>query len=87
MKTIAKAALGALALASLAAAATPADAARPVPSIGSIVREPAPCLRAPAFRPAFCFRRDMRWRAAYWHGLSPRQRMAFLQRRFWGVNR
>jgi len=86
MKTIAKAALGAFALASLAAATTPADAqrVRPVPPIGWV--EPSPCLRAPAFRPAFCFRHDLRWRAAYWHGLTPRQRTAFMRRRFWGFN-
>lgn len=86
MKTIAKAALGAFALASLAAVTTPADAARvvAVPPIGSL--EPSPCLRPPAFRPAFCFRHDLRWRAAYWHGLTPRQRRAFMRRRFSGLN-
>lgn len=87
MKTIAKAALGAFALASLAAAATPAGAqyVRPVPPIASI--EPSPCLRPLAFRPAFCFRHDLRWRARYWHSLTPGQRMAFLRRRFWGLHR
>jgi len=87
MKTIAKAVLGALALASLAAAVSPADAQRVIRPGIAMMREPSVCLRPRAFRPAFCFRRDMRWRAAYWSTLSPRQRMAFLQRRELGFNR
>lgn len=74
MSSIAKAAFGVLALASLAAAARPADAA-----IG-FQREPPPCLLAPADRPAFCSRHDVRWRAAYWRRLSRARRMAFLAR-------
>ena len=85
MKTLAKAVLGALALATVAAAAAPADAQivirRPVVTI---MREPSVCLRPRAFRPAFCFQRNMRWRSAYWRGLRPSQRMVFLQRRRWG---
>lgn len=76
MNSIAKAALGAVALASLVAAVTPADAVRTI----GFQREPAPCLLAPKYRPAFCSRYDVRWRAAYWRRLSRAQRMWFLQR-------
>ena len=63
MKLIAKAALGALALASLAAAAvTPASAANIVIGPRGVTVQPNdPCLRAPEFRPAFCFRHERRF--------------------------
>lgn len=76
MNSMAKAALGAFALASFAAAVTSADA---VGFVG-FKREPPPCLLAPADRPAFCSRYDVRWRAAYWRRLSRAQRTWFLQR-------
>jgi hypothetical protein len=65
MKLIAKAALGALALASLAtAAATPASAQRvEIGPRGVIVEPRNPCLRAPEFRPAYCFRTER----PYWN--------------------
>lgn len=88
MNIIAKLTLGGFALVSFAAAVVPAVAAHATVAIGSpLMREPPPCLRAPAYRPAFCFRRDMRWRAGFWHHLTPAQRMAFVQHRYWGLHR
>lgn len=68
MKTIAKAAMGALALASLAAGATTSANAQIEVQVGPpAVVAHDPCLRAPEFRPAFCFRHHpegMAW--GYW---------------------
>ena len=58
MRLIAKAALGALALASLATATTPANAERIIIQTPGMVETRDPCLRPPAFRPLFCFRHD-----------------------------
>ena len=63
-----------------AVAATPASAQRMTvevgPRTGVVVEEHNPCLRAPAFRPAYCFRHeewrryafntDRDWRARMW---------------------
>lgn len=70
MKTIAKAALGALALASLAAGASTSANAQIAVQVGPMVTRD-PCLRAPEFRPAFCFRHHpegMAW--GYWRNRS-----------------
>jgi hypothetical protein len=61
MRLIAKAALGALAMASLGfGVSAPANAARVVIRTPVLIHRVVvnPCLRAPAFRPAYCFRRD-----------------------------
>ena|SRR5438067_1366973 len=107
MRLIAKAVLGALAFASVAAT-TPALADHVVVQLGTpgVVIEPRdPCLRAPAFRPAFCFRRhDMGWhngwdayafndrdrmmREHMWRERErERERQAFLEHRYYDMNR
>ncbi len=99
---IAKATLGALALASLAVAAvTPASAQRMTVQIGPsavVPVVPRACLRAPEFRPAFCFRHDWRDRDRFafnrdrdwrdrdhmWRERMRREdRQAYLDRRYW----
>lgn len=64
MRLIAKAALGALAIASIGfGISAPADAARVIVTTPGVVTTTTsrvvvnPCLRAPAFRPAYCFHR------------------------------
>ena len=59
MRLIAKAALGALALASVVTASAGAQSYSVQIGPGGVAVEPRnPCLRAPAFRPAWCFRHD-----------------------------
>lgn len=74
MKLIAKATLGALALATLGFGAANAAVAVQIGPNGVAVEQTNPCLRAPELRPGFCFGRDARdhdWR----------DRMAFNQDR------
>lgn len=90
MRFIAKAAMGALALASLGlTAVTPANAARIVVTTPNVVVT-SPCMRAPEYRPAFCFRhdrdrlaflgRDSMMRDHMWRDRERRQ--AFLEHRY-----
>lgn len=65
MRLIAKAALGALAIASVGfGVSAPANAQRVIVTTPGVVRTTPdvvvtnPCLRAPEFRPAYCFRHD-----------------------------
>src|SRR5579872_4290056 len=97
MKLFAKAALGALALATIGFTAD-ANAATVVvgPTTGVIVDQHNPCLRPPELRPGFCFRHDMwrdrlamnidrdQWmREHMWRERErERERQAFLDRRF-----
>jgi hypothetical protein len=63
MRLIAKATLGALALASFVTASASAQAYTVQVNPPAVVVEPRdPCLRAPEFRPAFCFRHHEMWR-------------------------
>jgi hypothetical protein len=101
MRLIAKAALGALAFASLATASASAQAYSVQVNPPAVVVEPRnPCLRAPEFRPAFCFRHEHEWwrdRFAYndrdremrdhmWRERErERERQAYLDRRYWDM--
>lgn len=65
MRLIAKAALGALAIASIGfGVSAPANAARIIVTTPGVVTTTpgvvvtSPCSRAPEFRPGYCFRRD-----------------------------
>jgi hypothetical protein len=105
MRLIAKAALGALALASMATAiATPASAQRMTvevgPPNGVVIERQNPCLRPPELRPGFCFRHERRywdryafngdWRDRMWRDRErerERERQAFLDRRYYDMNR
>jgi hypothetical protein len=90
MRLIAKAALGALALASLATASASAQYSVEVGPGGVAVEPSNPCLRAPAFRPAYCFRHQWRDRFAFNHETRDhmwrermRERQAYLDRHPW----
>ncbi len=67
MRLIAKATLGALAIASIGfGVSAPANAQRVIVTTPGVVTTTPnvvvtnPCLRAPEFRPGYCFRRDFR---------------------------
>jgi hypothetical protein len=65
MRLIAKAVLGALALASVVTASASAQSYSVQVGPNGVAVEPRdPCLRAPEFRPAFCFRHE--WRPGYY---------------------
>ena len=109
MRFIAKATLGALALASLVTATvTPASADHVIVQMGTpgvaVVQPRDPCLRPPAFRPLFCFRHDRGWhngwgamafndrdremRDRMWRERErERERQAFLEHRYYDMNR
>jgi hypothetical protein len=86
MRLIAKAALGALALASVATT-TPALADHVVVQLGTpgvVVQPRDPCLRAPAFRPMYCFRHDRGWHNGWGQGgLAFNDRDRFMRDRMW----
>ncbi len=92
MKMMAKAALGALALAMAAMAAVPAGAATVTvtTTTRTVHAMPGACLRAPDFRPAFCFHRgffarELRREAMLRqmrHDRHEAMRQAYLEHRF-----
>jgi len=89
MRLIAKAALGALALASLVTASASAQSYSVQIGPGGVAVEPrSPCLRAPEFRPAWCFRHDLRDRFAFNDHMSRdrlRERRAYLDRHWYDM--
>ena len=98
MRLIAKAALGAMALASFITASASAQSLSVRVGPPAVVVEPRnPCLRAPAFRPAYCLRHERRYYDRYAYNREMRDRMwrehmrheadrqAFLDRRYWDM--
>lgn len=85
MRLISKAVLGALAIASVASATTPAFADHVVVQLGTpgVVVEPRnPCMRAPEFRPAFCFRHDWGWHNG-WRNFAFNDRDRWMRDQMW----